>query len=122
MPSTSGGEIAEPGNTRRVKAGSISSFGQMWLWTSLAEDLYRDDPDYFENFWTKADFDGGGTHPFRHEGIDGSADELNVSTTHSYDRPGAYFSTVRVTSHRDGDLAAEVCRIETIGQARIVVS
>ncbi len=67
--------------------------GQMWLW-----------------------------YPFRHEGIDGSADELSVSTTHSYDRPGAYFSTARVTSHRDGDLAAEFCRIETIGQARTVVS
>ena len=26
--------------------------GQMWLWTSLAEELYRDDRDYFENFWT----------------------------------------------------------------------
>jgi hypothetical protein len=105
MPSTSGGEIAPPGNTQRVKAGSIMSFGQMfnvqrllgrdkiialadrmapggsgnpfeglsthereelaslyrqgfargnefmisepmgqmWLWTSLAEELYRDD-------------------------------------------------------------------------------
>ena len=30
MPSTSGGEIAPPGNTQRVKAGSIMSFGQMF--------------------------------------------------------------------------------------------
>ncbi|MCU1344155.1 MAG: hypothetical protein JWL70_421, partial [Acidimicrobiia bacterium] len=106
LPSTSGGEIAEHGNTQRVKAGSIMSFGQMfnvqrllgrdklieladrmapggsgdpydgltthqreelasvyrqgykqgnefmisepmgqmWLWTSLAEDLYKTDP------------------------------------------------------------------------------
>ena len=120
MPSTSGGEIAPPGNTQRVKAGSIMSFGQMfnvqrllgrdkiialadrmapggsgdpfdglsthereelaslyrqgfargnefmisepmgqmWLWTSLAEELYRDDRDYFDNFWTKPGYVG----------------------------------------------------------------
>jgi len=120
MPSTSGGEIAEPGNTRRVQAGSIMSFGhmfyvqrllgrdriialaermapggngdpfqglgthereeltslyrqgfprgcefmisepmgQMWLWTSLADELYREDPDYFENFWTEPGYVG----------------------------------------------------------------
>ena len=120
MPSTSGGEIAEPGNTQRVKAGRIMSFGQMfnvqrllgqdkiialadrmapggsgdpfegltthereelaslyrqgfargnefmisepmgqmWLWTSLADELYRDDRDYFENFWTKPGYVG----------------------------------------------------------------
>ena len=32
--------------------------GQMWLWTSLAEELYRDDRDYFENFWTKPGYVG----------------------------------------------------------------
>src|SRR5690606_35670449 len=120
MPSTSGGEIAEHGNTKRVKAGSVMSFGQMfnvqrllgrekiialadrmapggsgdpfeglsvheqeelaslyrqgyprgnefmisepmgqmWLWTSLADELYREDPDYFENFWTKPGYIG----------------------------------------------------------------
>jgi hypothetical protein len=68
------------------------------------------------------DFDGTGTYPFRHEEIDGSADELTVSTTHSYDRPGTYFATARVTSHRTGDVHAEFCRIETIAQARTVVS
>ncbi|MEI8241269.1 MAG: DUF6351 family protein, partial [Actinomycetota bacterium] len=30
MPSTSGGDIAEYGNTKRVKAGSVMSFGQMF--------------------------------------------------------------------------------------------
>ena len=30
MPSTSGGQIAEPGNTKRVKAGSVMSFGAMF--------------------------------------------------------------------------------------------
>jgi hypothetical protein len=67
------------------------------------------------------DFDGSGTYPFRHEGIDGSAAELTLSTTHAYERPGTYFATARVTSHRTGDVHAERCRIETIAQARIVV-
>src|SRR3984957_9297257 len=120
LPSTSGGEIAEHGNTKRVKAGSIMSFGQMfnvqrllgkekivalaermapggngnpfdgldthereelaslyrqgftrgnefmisepmgqmWLWTSLADELYAEDPAYFEDFWTKPGYVG----------------------------------------------------------------
>ncbi|HVW44841.1 MAG TPA: tannase/feruloyl esterase family alpha/beta hydrolase [Amycolatopsis sp.] len=68
------------------------------------------------------DFDGTGTFPLRQDGIDGSATELDGSTEHRYDRPGTYFVTARVTSHRDGDIHAERCRIETIGQARVVVS
>ena len=68
------------------------------------------------------DFDGTGTYPSRHEGIDGTAAELTVSTTHAYQRPGTYFATARVTSHRTGDVHAERCRIETIAQARIAVS
>jgi len=32
--------------------------GQMWLWTSLAEELYADDPEYFESFWTKPGYIG----------------------------------------------------------------
>ena len=68
------------------------------------------------------DFDGSGTYPFRHDGIDGTATELTVSTTRSYERPGTYFGTARVTSHRTGDVQAEHGRIETIAQARTVVS
>jgi hypothetical protein len=120
LPSTSGGEIAEFGNTKRVKAGSVMSFGQlfnvqrilgrdkivaladrmapggsgdpfetlnthereelallyrqgfprgnefmisepmgqMWLWTSLAEELATEDPEYFDSFWTKPGYVG----------------------------------------------------------------
>jgi hypothetical protein len=32
--------------------------GQMWLWTSLAEELYRDDREYFDNFWTTPGYVG----------------------------------------------------------------
>jgi hypothetical protein len=68
------------------------------------------------------DFDGSGTYPFRHDAIDGTATEVKLSTTRAYDRPGTYFATARVTSHRRGDVTAEHCRIETIGQARVVVT
>jgi hypothetical protein len=68
------------------------------------------------------DFDGSGKFPYRHDGIDGAATELTVSTTRTYDRPGTYFATARVTSHRNGDVNAPLCRIETIAQARVVVS
>ncbi|HVV12564.1 tannase/feruloyl esterase family alpha/beta hydrolase [Amycolatopsis sp.] len=68
------------------------------------------------------DVDGTGTFPLRQAGIDGRAAELGCSTAHRYDSPGTYFVTARVTSHRDGDVHARRCRIETIGQARVVVS
>jgi hypothetical protein len=67
------------------------------------------------------DFDGTGTYPYRHEGVDGTANELTLSTSHTYDRPGLFFATARVTSHRGGDVDAEQCRIETIAQVRVEV-
>jgi hypothetical protein len=67
------------------------------------------------------DFDGSGNFPFHHD-VDGSASELTLSTTHAYDRPGTYFVTARVEAHRDGDINAQFCRIQTIGQARVVVN
>jgi hypothetical protein len=67
------------------------------------------------------DFDGSGTYPYRHDGIDGTTTELTLSTTHTYDRPGTFFATARVTAHRHGDVKALLCRIETIAQARVVV-
>jgi Tannase and feruloyl esterase len=67
------------------------------------------------------DFDGGGTWPFHHEGIDGKATEVKLSTTHAYDRPGTYFATARVTSHRAGDVAARSRRVHNVASARVVV-
>src|SRR5690606_959466 len=32
--------------------------GQMWLWTSLADQLVDEDPAYFEHFWTKPGYIG----------------------------------------------------------------
>jgi hypothetical protein len=68
------------------------------------------------------DFDGSGTYGFRHDDIDGSASDIKLSTTHSYDRPGTYFATALVHSHRDGDVGATSRRIPNLAQARIVVT
>jgi hypothetical protein len=68
------------------------------------------------------DFDGSGTYPYRHDGIDGTQTRLTLNVSHTYERPGTYFATARVNAHRQGDTHAELRRIETIGQARIVVS
>jgi hypothetical protein len=68
------------------------------------------------------DFDGTGAFPFKHEGIDGSKTAATLSTTHSFDRPGEYFVTGRVHSHRSGDVNAKSCRIPNVAQARVVVS
>ncbi|MCU1343950.1 MAG: hypothetical protein JWL70_216 [Acidimicrobiia bacterium] len=68
------------------------------------------------------DFDGSGTYPYHHDGIDGTATAVDLSTTHTYDRPGTYFATARVSSRRDGDVANPTRRIPNLAQARIVVS
>jgi len=53
--------------------------------------------------------------------VDGTAAELTVSTTHTYDRPGIYYATALVESHRHGDIHAAARRIPNLAQARIVV-
>jgi PKD domain len=68
------------------------------------------------------DFDGSGTFPLRHEGVDGTATRVQLSTTHTYERPGSYFATARVQSHRAGDVNATACRVPNVAQVRIVVS
>jgi hypothetical protein len=68
------------------------------------------------------DFDGSGTFPFSHDEVDGTARELTVSTNHTFDRPGTYFVTARVCSHRDGDINATSRRIPNVAQARVIVT
>jgi hypothetical protein len=68
------------------------------------------------------DFDGSGSYPVEDSSVDGTASEVKLSTTHRYGRPGTYFATARVTSHRDGDLDAAYRRIPNLGQVRILVT
>jgi hypothetical protein len=67
------------------------------------------------------DFDGSGSYPFRHPEVDGTASAVKLSTTHAYDRPGTYFATALVHSHRDGDVHANWRRLANLASARIVV-
>jgi hypothetical protein len=68
------------------------------------------------------DFDGSGTYPLRQDDIDGTASRLTLSTSHTYERPGVYFATARVYSHREGDIHATSRRIPNVAQARVIVT
>jgi hypothetical protein len=69
----------------------------------------------------KWDFDGSGGFPFTQE-VDGSQAAVTLSTTHAYDRPGTFFATALVESHREGDVRATARRIPNLASARVVVS
>jgi hypothetical protein len=55
-------------------------------------------------------------------GINGQARSLKLSKIHRYAKPGVYFATARVTSHRDGDVSAQSRRLVNVASARIVVT
>ena len=68
----------------------------------------------------KWDFDGSGSFPVSHS-VDGTRSEVAFTTTHRYDRPGTYFATALVESHREGDVGAAFRRIPNLAAARVVV-
>jgi hypothetical protein len=47
---------------------------------------------------------------------------VKLSTAHSYDKPGTYFVTALVHSHRDGEVGATSRRIPNLAQLRVVVT
>ncbi len=55
-------------------------------------------------------------------GIDGQKRSLKLSKTHRYAKPGVYFATARVTSHRDGEVGAQFRRLVNVASARVVVT
>jgi hypothetical protein len=67
------------------------------------------------------DFDGEGTYPLRDDRPDGKLSTIDLSTTHSYDRPGTYYVTALVRSHREGDLDDTTRHVPNLAQARVVV-
>jgi hypothetical protein len=69
----------------------------------------------------KWDFDGSGSYPVADPTIDGTAAKVEVSTTHSFDRPGTYFVTALVESHRHGEVHATARRIPNVASARVIV-
>src|SRR3546814_5402248 len=67
------------------------------------------------------DFDGTGRFPVAEEGVDGTAESGRYERHHSYDKPGTYFATVRVTAHRQGDTSTPYLRIPNLARVRVVV-
>jgi hypothetical protein len=67
------------------------------------------------------DFDGEGTYPLHDDRPDGTLSTIDLSTTHSYDRPGTYYVTALVRSHRQGDLDDTTRHVPNLAQARVVV-
>jgi hypothetical protein len=68
------------------------------------------------------DLDGTGTFPARVDGIDGTQRVHSAGQKHAYSDPGTHFATVRVWSHRDGDVTATTERIPNLARVRVVVS
>ena len=52
------------------------------------------------------DFDGAGEYPCVESRFDGSETRVSFATTHAFAEPGTYFAALRVTSHRQGDVAS----------------
>jgi hypothetical protein len=67
------------------------------------------------------DFEGVGTHPTAAR-IDSPQTLVHLSTTHSFAKPGTYFTVLRATSQRNGDAKTPFGRIQNIARARVVVS
>jgi hypothetical protein len=67
------------------------------------------------------DLDGSGMFALREDGIDGSRAAVQCTRTHAFDKPGTYFVTARVCSHREGDLGATSRRVPNLAQVRVVV-
>ena len=69
----------------------------------------------------KWDFDGSGTYP-QVEAVDGQSAAVVRTITHTFDRPGTFFVTALVESHRHGDVSAQSRRIPNLASARVVVA
>ncbi len=67
------------------------------------------------------DFDGTGSWPLKHDEIDGSFSTVRLAATHMFEKPGTYLPAVRITSHRDGDVDARLCRVQNLARVRVVV-
>jgi hypothetical protein len=68
------------------------------------------------------DWDGTGAYPFRHEGLDGTADHIELTATHTFDAPGTYYPSVRVYGHRHGDVGATLVRLNNLDRVRVDIT
>jgi hypothetical protein len=72
---------------------------------------------------TRWDFDGSGS--FAQAGafipVDKTGSRGQVKTSHTFDKPGTYFVTLRVASQREGDPKTPYARIQNLDRVRVVV-
>src|SRR5262249_13885885 len=67
------------------------------------------------------DFAGQGRWPVKHGNIEGNCSRISLNVTHRFDKPGTYFPSARVTSHREGDVNAVHRRQVNLARVRVVV-
>ncbi|MDX6432827.1 MAG: hypothetical protein QOE54_5193 [Streptosporangiaceae bacterium] len=73
-------------------------------------------------FITRVAWDLDGSGFFAHVlDVDGTAEKLELSTTHVFDKPGTFYVSCLVTAHRDGDVTAVERQLPNLAQARVVV-
>lgn len=66
------------------------------------------------------DFDGAGKFP-EHSPVKVGTRTATVSITHSFDKPGVYFVTLRGGSQRQGDPTTPFARLQNLDRVRVVV-
>jgi hypothetical protein len=71
------------------------------------------------------DFEGDGKYAFTQDlkdsDITSSGNQVRLTMTHAFPKPGTYFATLRAISQRDGDKNAPYARIENLDRVRVVV-
>jgi hypothetical protein len=69
------------------------------------------------------DFEGAGDFSLvgKLEGWDELGTRVTVKATHTFSKPGTYFSTLRAVSQRQGDGKTPYTRIQNLGRVRVVV-
>jgi len=65
------------------------------------------------------DFEGAGTFSVVEKLKTG--DRVSLKATHTFSKPGTYFSTLRVAAQREGDSTIPFARIQNLGRVRVVV-
>ena len=69
------------------------------------------------------DFDGTGSFPVKEKlnPTNRAAERLQVKATHTFDKPGTYFVTLKGISQRQGDRTNSYTRIPNLGRVRVIV-
>jgi hypothetical protein len=65
---------------------------------------------------------GHGEFPIHEPDVDGTKTSLTSRITYSFDEPGTYFPSAKVTSHREGDVNATGRQVPNLARVRVVVS